>query len=106
MKKLIIYSTLTLALAWAGCKKILDKVDFNGVPQATVWGNQSTANLTVCYIRKINILLSEIDQYGLTPDITGPIKAQAYFLRAWTYFQLMKVYGGIPYITSAQNWVT
>jgi hypothetical protein len=166
MKKLIIYSTLALALAGAGCKKILDKVDFNGVPEATVWGNQSTANIyldnlyqlcmpvfystagsstiptawhnisdecnggseigvlqgtlttesetdyyptansTYAYIRKINILLSDIDQYGLTPDITAPIKAQAYFLRAWTYFQLMKVYGGIPYITSAQNWVT
>src|SRR6185312_9881968 len=166
MKKLIIYSVILFALAGAGCKKILNKVDFNGVPEAQVWGNQSTAmvyldnlyqlcmpvyysnasisniptnwhnisdecnggtnigvlqgtltqesendyyptaNSSWAYIRKINILLSDIDNYGLTPDITTPIKAQAYFLRAWTYFQLVKVYGGVPYITRAQNWVT
>ncbi len=166
MKKLIIYSIILLGLAGAGCKKILDKVDFNGVPEAQVWGSVATAdiyldnlyqlcmpvfysnagsgsiptawhnisdecnggsqtgvlqgNLTQesetdyyptansgwAYIRKINILISDIDQYGLTPAVTAPIKAQAYFLRAWTYFQLMKVYGGIPYITTAQNWVT
>jgi starch-binding outer membrane protein, SusD/RagB family len=166
MKKLIIYTVCLLGLAGAGCKKILDKVDFAGVPEATVWANQGTAQIylddlyQLCmpvyysgagastiptawhnisdecnggsstgvlqgnltqesetdffptassswqYIRKINILLADIDQYGLTPDITAPIKAQAYFLRAWTYFQLVKVYGGIPYITNVQDWVT
>ena len=57
------------------------------------------------YIRKINILLADIDQYGLTPDVTAPIKAQAYFLRAWTYFQLVKVYGGVPYVTKVFDYV-
>ncbi|HLZ88558.1 MAG TPA: RagB/SusD family nutrient uptake outer membrane protein [Puia sp.] len=166
MKKLIIYSALVLTMAGVACKKILDKVDFNGVPTATAWGNQSTAllyldnlyqlcmpvfysaassgtiptawhnisdecnggstigvlqgNLTQesetdwfptansywAYIRKINILFDQIEKYGLTPDFTGPVKAQAYFLRAWSYFQLVKVYGGVPYITKNLDWTT
>jgi len=164
MKKLIIYSTILLALGVAACKKILNKVDFNGVPTATAWGNQSTVQLYLdnlyqlcmpvfysaassgtiptawhnisdecnggstpgvlqgtltqesetdwfptansywAYIRKINILFENIDNYGLTPDFTGPIKAQAYFLRAWSYFQLVKVYGGVCYITKDLDW--
>jgi len=166
MKKLIIYSFLLMGLANAGCQKqILDKVDFNGVPVATAWGNVATANVyldnlyQLCmpvyysaasastvptnwhnisdecnggsnigvlqgtltqesetdffptknsswqWIRKINILLANIDKYGLTPDVTAPIRAQAYFLRAWTYFQLVKVYGGVPYITKVLDYV-
>jgi hypothetical protein len=167
MKKLIIYSTLFLTLTGglAGCKKILSKVDLNGVPQQQVWSNAGTANLYLdnlyslvmpvfysntgsstvpssfhnvsdeCnggtsaiiqgtltsesetdfftststgyypYLRKINTLFDNIDKYGLSPDVTAPIKAQAYFLRAWTYFQLVKVYGGVPYLTHAQDWI-
>ena len=166
MKKLIIYSIILFGLAAAGCKKILDKVDFAGVPESQVWSNAGTAqiyldnlyqlcmpvfysaagsgsiptawhnisdecnggseigvlqgnltqesetdfyptaNSTWEYIRKINILLADIDQYGLAPSVTAPIKAQAYFLRAWTHFQLMKVYGGIPYVTGVEDWET
>src|ERR1700759_454069 len=36
-----------------------------------------TANSSWQWIRKINILLADIDNYGLTPDVTAPIKAQA-----------------------------
>ncbi|HEV2483352.1 MAG TPA: RagB/SusD family nutrient uptake outer membrane protein [Puia sp.] len=167
MKKLIIYSLLLIVLANSGCqKKILDKVDFAGVPVATTWGNVATAQIYLdnlyqycmpvyysntsistvptnwhnisdeCnggsnigvlqgnltqesendyfptansswqWIRKINILLTDIDKYGLTPDVTAPIKAQAYFLRAWVYFQLLKAYGGVPYVTKVYDYVT
>lgn len=57
-------------------------------------------------IRKINILLSSIDGYGLKPAQTAAIKAQAYFLRAYVYFDLLKLYGGIPYITRPLDWIT
>jgi len=167
MKKFIIYSFLLIGLFGAGCqKKILDKVDFAGVPVATTWGNVATAQIYLdnlyqycmpvyysntsistiptnwhnisdeCnggsnigvlqgnltqesetdyfptansswqWIRKINILLTDIDKYGLTPDVTAPIKAQAYFLRAWVYFQLVKDYGGVPYVTKVYDYVT
>jgi hypothetical protein len=166
MKKLIIYSLVLIGLASTGCqKKILDKVDFGGVPVGTAWGNVATAQIYLdnlyqycmpvyysnasistvptnwhnisdeCnggsnigvlqgnltqesendyfptansswqWIRKINILLADIDKYGLTPDVTAPIKAQAYFLRAWVYFQLVKDYGGVPYVTKVFDYV-
>lgn len=58
------------------------------------------------YMRRINMLFANIDKYGLTPSQTAPIKAQAYFLRAYIYFTLLKLYGGIPYITTAEDWQT
>jgi hypothetical protein len=56
-------------------------------------------------IRRVNILLKEIDKGSLAQDIRTKIKAQAYFLRAWNYFHLVKTYGGVPYITNPQDWV-
>ncbi|HEY4149271.1 MAG TPA: RagB/SusD family nutrient uptake outer membrane protein [Chitinophagaceae bacterium] len=168
MKRLAIYSAILILVAGAGsCKKILDKVDFNGVPDATVWANESTAtlylnnlynlvmpvwptnyssatlptalhnisddanggsntaviygtltteivtdfftsgtNTAYGYIRKINILLTSIDGGGLPQATRDKIKAQAYFLRAWAYFELVKLYGGVPYITTPQDWIT
>ncbi len=66
----------------------------------------SGTNTAYGYIRKINILLTSIDGGGLPQATIDKIKAQAYFLRAWTYFQLVKVYGGVPYITTPQDWIT
>ncbi len=53
-------------------------------------------------MRKVNTLFENIDAYGLTPSVTAPIKAQASFLRAYMYFDLIKLYGGVPYITNVQ----
>jgi hypothetical protein len=58
------------------------------------------------YLRRINMLLANIDNYGLQPSQTAITKAQAYFLRAYIYFDLMKIYGGIPYITKPEDWET
>jgi hypothetical protein len=166
MKK-IIFSILAIS-SLAACKKsILEKVDFAGVDDETVWNNESTATLYLNnlyslvipvwpsssgnanlptgihntsdesnggntallygtltvdnvtdfygsggvnnaygYLRKINTLLTQIDNGSLTADVKNKIKGQAYFLRAWVYFQLVKLYGGVPYITKPQDWVT
>lgn len=58
------------------------------------------------YMRRINMLFANIDKYGLKPSQTAIIKAQAYFLRAYVYFDLLKLYGGIPYITKPEDWLT
>jgi hypothetical protein len=58
------------------------------------------------YMRRINMLFANIDNYGLTPSQTAQIKAQAYFLRAYVYFDLLKLYGGIPYLTIPEDWET
>jgi hypothetical protein len=153
MKKLIIYIVAIVALTGAGaCKKILQKVDFGGVPEQQVFNDPNVTNLYLDnlysiampvwwtaagagsiptgfhliadennggntavlftsasnsaypFLRKINILLQNIDKDGMPSSQAEPIKAQAYFLRAWIYFQLWKVYGGIPYLTQVLNY--
>ena len=67
----------------------------------TVSGNGALAYVN---IRKVNILLTEIDKGTLPEDVRIRLKAEAYFLRAWNYFNLVKLYGGVPYITTPQDW--
>ena len=59
-------------------------------------------------IRKVNILLGGIDRVpfrltyvnakGETRPLGVSMKAEARFLRAWFYFQLMRRYGGVPIV--------
>ncbi len=63
-------------------------------------------NFTVAYynkIRKINILLDEIDGGTIDEDDKALIKAQAYFLRAWAYWEMVKLYGGVPMILATED---
>ncbi|HJT74292.1 MAG TPA: RagB/SusD family nutrient uptake outer membrane protein [Chitinophaga sp.] len=85
------------AKIWYGTLSVDNVTDFFG-------GNGS--NNAWAYIRKINILLTEIEKGALEPDVKAKIKAQAYFLRGWVYFQLVKLYGGVPYVTHPQDWIT
>ncbi|TWW01107.1 RagB/SusD family nutrient uptake outer membrane protein [Chitinophaga pinensis] len=91
--------------------------DYNGGDQKIWYGTLSVDNITDffggnasnnvwAYIRKTNILLSEIEKGPLPLDVKTKIKSQAYFLRGWLYFQLIKLYGGVPYISHPQDWVT
>jgi len=70
---------------------------------AEFYGNAS--NNAWFSIRRINIMLNDLDKGTLTEEQKDKIKGQAYFLRAWVYFNLVKVYGGVPIITTAQDWV-
>jgi hypothetical protein len=54
-------------------------------------------------IRNINILFNEIDHGSLTDAVKAPIKGQAYFLRAWAYFNMVVNYGGVPIIDKPQG---
>lgn len=53
-------------------------------------------------IRKANVFLANIDVVPFnvdgTPNITNYLKAEARFLRAYFYFELLKRYGGVPLI--------
>lgn len=91
--------------------------DYNGGDQKIWYGTLSVDNITDfyggnasnnvwAYIRKTNILLNDIDGGILPQDVKAKIKAQAYFLRGWMYFQLVKLYGGVPYVSHPQDWVT
>ncbi|TKK65118.1 RagB/SusD family nutrient uptake outer membrane protein [Ilyomonas limi] len=54
-------------------------------------------------IRNINILFNEIDKGTLSDDTKNPIKGQGYFLRAWVYFNMVILYGGVPIIDKPQG---
>ncbi|MCH4551665.1 RagB/SusD family nutrient uptake outer membrane protein [Aestuariibaculum lutulentum] len=55
-------------------------------------------------IRDINAFLEEVDVKGasLDEDYRATAKGQMYYLRAIQYFELMRVYGGVPIVTSVQ----
>lgn len=52
------------------------------------------------YIRFANIVFANIDRVeGLSESDRNNILGQAYFFRAWIYFELIKQFGGVPYVT-------
>ena len=54
-------------------------------------------------IRKINILLQEIDDGSINEETRNVIKAQAKYLRAWHYFKMVMYHGGVPIIKEPQS---
>ncbi|WP_164112829.1 MULTISPECIES: RagB/SusD family nutrient uptake outer membrane protein [Sphingobacterium] len=56
-------------------------------------------------IRNMNIFLKEIDgpQSTIAEDIRQKLRGQVRFIRAYTYFEMVKLYGGVPLITTAQD---
>lgn len=63
----------------------------------------SVANNTWTRIRQINIFLNEVDKHGMPEDVRNNLKGQLYFWRAWQYFDMVKYYGGVPLVLTAQN---
>lgn len=63
-------------------------------------GYQNTAYTRIRYC---NLYLENVDEYtGLEEDFKNQIKAQFYFWRAWQYFELVRLYGGVPLVLTAQ----
>lgn len=54
---------------------------------ARAYEGMRIANRTIADINKVN---------GITPEQKNELLGQAYFLRAWFYFQLITRYGGMP----------
>lgn len=54
-------------------------------------------------IRNINLALKNMQTSTLEGKARGRIVGQAYFLRAWAYWNLVVVYGGVPYVTEPVN---
>lgn len=56
-----------------------------------------------CYsnIRRTNIFFSKIKSVKADASVIAGLKGEAYFMRAWTYFNLTNMYGGVPLITKA-----
>jgi hypothetical protein len=65
--------------------------------------NSSVNNNTWTRLREINIFLEQVDKNGMADADKNPLKGQMYFWRAWQYFDLLKLYGGVPIVLTAQN---
>ena len=57
-------------------------------------------------IRAVNYFIQTLPKYAsnYTPDHVTNLLGEAHFLRAYYYFGLVKRYGGIPIITTVQNY--
>jgi len=63
----------------------------------------SIANNTWTRLRQINIFLTEVDKYGMEESVKNKLKGQLYFWRGWQYFQLWRLYGGVPIVLTPQQ---
>lgn len=54
-------------------------------------------------IRNINIFLENIDKGTISEEEKNLLKAQAKVLRAWKYFEMVRLYGGVPIIDHPQT---
>ena len=56
-------------------------------------------------IRECNLLLQDIDVKGANLDkvFRDQAKGQMYYMRAMQYFDLMRIYGGVPIVTTVQD---
>ncbi len=54
-------------------------------------------------IRNINILIKKMEGSTLDQGIRDKLKGQALILRAWRYFQMVCLYGGVPMILEPQE---
>lgn len=54
-------------------------------------------------IRRCNLFLDNIDKGTLLETEKDILKGQVYFWRAWLYYRLVTIYGGVPIIKQAQN---
>ncbi|UOQ51087.1 RagB/SusD family nutrient uptake outer membrane protein [Hymenobacter cellulosivorans] len=49
-------------------------------------------------IRTINMFLRALDRSPLTKEVKDRLRSQALFFRAWRYFDLVRIYGGVPLV--------
>jgi hypothetical protein len=65
----------------------------------------SVTNNAYSRIRNANFLLEKIDGIGqvLPEEFRKTAKGQMFFFRALQYFDLVRIYGGVPIVTTVQN---
>jgi hypothetical protein len=63
-------------------------------------GVANAANNSYGKIRSLNMFLRDINAGTLSIDVKRRFAAQAYFWRAYRYFELAKLYGGVPLVTT------
>lgn len=56
-------------------------------------------------IRTMNMMMADVDAGTLPLGTRNRLKAQVYFFRAWRYFDLVRLYGGVPLVLTPLDGV-
>jgi len=56
------------------------------------------------YVRYVNDLIAKVPQSKLSEVSKNTVLGEAYFIRAYYYFTMVKRYGGVPIIKKVQNY--
>ncbi len=84
---------------WSGVSYVnAHALNYFGAPLSASVGNNTWTR-----IRECNLFLDNIDKYGLPEDVRKRLKGQIYFWRAYQYFDLVRLYGGVPLVLTAQD---
>ncbi|MBK1440541.1 RagB/SusD family nutrient uptake outer membrane protein [Parapedobacter sp. ISTM3] len=73
---------------------------------AILYGQLVTTSIDEWYydqIRSINLLMANVDKSSLGAEVKNSFKAQAAVLRAWRYFEMVRLYGGVPLVLHPQE---
>ncbi|TCC90013.1 RagB/SusD family nutrient uptake outer membrane protein [Pedobacter frigiditerrae] len=65
--------------------------------------NTGSGNNQYFTIRRINLAIQGIEASTLAADVKAKLKGQMYFFRAYMYFNLIKLYGGVPLVLKSQD---
>jgi SusD family. len=76
-------------------------LDNTNVPDYFYYQNKNVSPYG--YVRECNLVIEGIKNGTLTDSQKKTLLGQAYFFRAWQYYLLTKMYGGVPIVDHAQN---
>ena len=65
--------------------------------------NTNSSNNQYFTIRRINLAIQGLEAGTLPDDVKAKLKGQMYFFRAFMYFNLVKLYGGVPLVLTSQD---
>ena len=71
----------------------------NGVPDYFMGAHNNIQNSVYGRIRNINDFIKGVTNSTLSDENKNVMLGQAYFFRAWCYYNLVKWYGGVPIVT-------
>lgn len=84
----------------------MNTVTYTGAALGYDYFHNQSANIQVSIwgrIRNINDVIEGIANGSLSQEEKNALAGQAYFWRAWAYYQLFKWYGGVPIVDHVQD---
>ena len=78
--------------------EVIGSSSYSGSAHSATWTNMYKA------IRNVNTFLMEIQTVNITEDVRAAYVAEARFIRAYYYAELVKLFGGVPLILEPQQY--